>query len=160
MLVDAVRVVNEPAAAAVPPIAGGDARYVLNPVPLTVELADRVVNAPVFAVVAPTVPLMLMEAVPVRLVTTPEAGVPNAGVVKTGLVSVLFVSVSVVARPTNVSVAAGSVRVVVPATAVACNVVVPDVEPEMSIAFGLSVTVVAMIRPIKVCYLRRCWKAQ
>ena len=28
----------------------------LNPVPLTVELAERVVNAPVFAVVAPTVP--------------------------------------------------------------------------------------------------------
>jgi hypothetical protein len=30
---------------------------VLNPVPLTVELAERVVNAPVLAVVAPTVPL-------------------------------------------------------------------------------------------------------
>jgi len=68
----------------------------------------------------------------------------------TGLVNVLLVSVSVVALPTRVSVAAGSVRTVVPATAVACNVVVPDVEPEMSIAFGLSVTVVAMICPIKV----------
>ena len=29
----------------------------LNPVPLTAELAESVVNAPVFAVVAPTVPL-------------------------------------------------------------------------------------------------------
>ena len=77
-----------------------------------------------------------------------------------GLVSVLFVSVSVVALPTRVSVAAGRVMVVVPATAVACNVVVPDVDPDRSIAFGLSVTVVAMIRPIKVCYSRRCWKAQ
>ena len=38
-------------------MAGGEAKYVLNPVPLTVELAESVVNAPVFAVVAPTVPL-------------------------------------------------------------------------------------------------------
>ena len=53
----AVSVVKVPAAAAVPPIAGGEARYVLNPVPLTVEDADSVVNAPVFGVVAPTVPL-------------------------------------------------------------------------------------------------------
>jgi hypothetical protein len=46
-----------------------------------------------------------------------------------GLVKVLLVSVSVVALPTNVSVAAGRVSVVVPATAVACTVVVPEVEP-------------------------------
>jgi len=132
------------------------------PVPVNVRLPESVmdVKEPVLGVVAPTVPLMLIEAVPVRLVTTPEAGVPSAGVVKTGLVRVLFVSVSVVARPTRVSVAAGRVMVVVPATAVACNVVVPDVDPEMSIAFGLSVTVVAMIRPIKVCCSRRCRKAQ
>lgn len=59
MAVVNVPVVNVPAAAAVPPIAGGDARYVLKPVPLTVLEADNVVNAPVDAVVAPTVvPLM------------------------------------------------------------------------------------------------------
>ena len=46
-----------------------------------------------------------------------------------GDVRVLFVNVSVVARPTNVSVAAGRVKVVVPATAVAKTVVVPDVDP-------------------------------
>ena len=40
--------------------------------------AETVVNAPVVGVVAPTVPLMLMEAVPVRFVTVPELGVPNA----------------------------------------------------------------------------------
>ena len=40
--------------------------------------AEMVVNAPVVAVVAPTVPLMLMEAVPVKLVTVPLLGVPNA----------------------------------------------------------------------------------
>lgn len=38
----------------------------------------RVVNAPVFAVVAPTVPLMLIDAVPVKLVTVPLEGVPRA----------------------------------------------------------------------------------
>jgi hypothetical protein len=36
-----------------------------------------VVRTPVFGVVAPTVPLMLMLAVPVRLVTVPENGVPR-----------------------------------------------------------------------------------
>jgi hypothetical protein len=66
------------------------------------------------------------------------------GVVITGLVRVLLVRVSVVALPTKVSVAAGSVMVVVPATAVACNVVVPEVEPERSIALGFRVTVVAI----------------
>ena len=40
--------------------------------------AEIVVNAPVVAVVAPTVPLMLIEAVPVRLVTVPLLGVPKA----------------------------------------------------------------------------------
>ena len=40
--------------------------------------AEMVVNAPVVAVVAPTVPLMLMEAVPVRFVTVPLLGVPKA----------------------------------------------------------------------------------
>jgi len=43
------------AAADVPPIAGGDAKYVLNPVPDTVDDALSVVNAPAEAVVAPTV---------------------------------------------------------------------------------------------------------
>ena len=51
-----VKVVNAPAAATVPPIAGGDAKYVLNPVPDTVLLAASVVNAPDAGVTAPTVP--------------------------------------------------------------------------------------------------------
>ena len=42
---------------------------------------------------------------------------------------VLFVSVSVVARPTSVSVAAGKVRVLLPATAVATRPIVPLVAP-------------------------------
>ena len=36
-------------------------------------------------VLAPTVPLIFIEAVPVKLVTTPEAGVPKAGVTNVGL---------------------------------------------------------------------------
>jgi hypothetical protein len=46
---------------------------------------------------------------PVALVSVPLAGVPRTGAVIVGLVSVLFVSVSVVARPTRVSVASGKV---------------------------------------------------
>jgi hypothetical protein len=51
------------------------------------------------------------------------------GVFNIGLVNVLLVSVSVVALPTSVSVAAGRVSVVVPAIAVACTVVLPEVDP-------------------------------
>jgi hypothetical protein len=51
-----------------------------------VPVADSVVNAPAAAVVAPTVPLIFIEAVPVKFVTTPLLGVPRAGVTKTGLV--------------------------------------------------------------------------
>ena len=43
----------------------------------TNELATLVVKTPVLGVVAPTVPLILIEAVPVRLVTVPELGVPR-----------------------------------------------------------------------------------
>ena len=45
---------------------------------VTVEEVVRVVNDPVLGVVAPTVPLMLIEAVPVRFVTVPDEGVPRA----------------------------------------------------------------------------------
>ena len=68
-------------------------------------------------------------ATPVQLVSTPLAGVPNAGVVSTGLVRVLLVSVSVVALPTSVSVATGSVSVPLPATNGALMVMLPDVSP-------------------------------
>jgi len=51
---------------------------------VTAPEAANVVKAPVVAVVAPTVPLMLIEAVPVRLVTVPLEGVPNAPLNNTG----------------------------------------------------------------------------
>ena len=47
---------NDAVLGAVPPIAGGLARYVENPVPLTVLDAERVVAATVDGVVAPSVP--------------------------------------------------------------------------------------------------------
>jgi hypothetical protein len=46
-----------------------------------------------------------------------------------GAVKVLFVKVSIVALPTKVSVAAGRVNVVEPATAVAATPVPPEVDP-------------------------------
>ena len=49
----ASRMVNLPAAGVVPPIAGGEAKYVLKPVPDTVEEAESVVNAPAAGVVPP-----------------------------------------------------------------------------------------------------------
>ena len=70
-LVFAVTVVNVPAAAAVPPIAGGLAKYVLNPVPETVLDADSVVNAPVLAVVAPIDMLLIVPVVPELIVIVP-----------------------------------------------------------------------------------------
>jgi hypothetical protein len=44
-------------------MAGGDAKYVLNPEPLTVDDALNVVNAPVDAVVAPTDVLFIVPPV-------------------------------------------------------------------------------------------------
>ena len=61
--------------------------FAVPPFNVTVLEVVSVVKAPVEGVVAPTVPLMLMEAVPVRFVTTPDAGVPRAGVTKVGLVA-------------------------------------------------------------------------
>jgi hypothetical protein len=52
-----------------------------------VLVALNVVNAPVLAVVAPTVPLILMDAVPLALVSTMAEGVPRAGVTSVGLVA-------------------------------------------------------------------------
>ena len=58
-----------------------------------------VVNAPVDAVVAPTVPLMLMLAVPVRFVTVPPLGVPNAPPLTTGAPAVPTLTAKAVAMP-------------------------------------------------------------
>ena len=66
---------------------------------VTLPVADSVVNAPVLAVVAPTVPLMLMDAVPVRFVTVPLDGVPNTPPLTTTAPAVPTLTARAVATP-------------------------------------------------------------
>ena len=110
-----------------PPVVEYTTRPDVRPVLVIDVEAVKVVNAPAAGVVAPTVPF----------ITAP--------------VSVLLVKVSVVAFPTKVSVAAGSVSTVVPATAVAATVVVPDVEPaNLTVPARVNVLPVPMLRPTLV----------
>lgn len=51
-----------------------------------------------------TAPAVNPEAVPVQLVSTPDAGIPRAGVVRVGEVRVLFVSVCTVVLSTVIAV--------------------------------------------------------
>jgi len=77
------------------------------------------------------VPLVDATAVPDVITLALITGVPLiVGLLIAGLVKVLLVSVSVVALPTRVSVAAGSVTVLVPETAGAESVIAPLVSPE------------------------------
>jgi len=96
--------------------------------------ADSVVNEPAAAVVAPTVPLMFIEAVPVRFVTTPLLGVPKAGVTKTGLVANTAAPVPV----SLVSAAASCAEVNDPRLAAL------PVEVTAPVRFALVVTVAAL----------------
>jgi hypothetical protein len=94
---------------------------------------DKSVNAPVLGVVAPTVPWMLMEAVPVRLVTTPEAGVPKAGVTSVGLLANTK-------APVPVSSVTAEARLA--ELGVAKKVATPEPKPEMPVATGKPVALV------------------
>ena len=71
----------------------------------------------------------IVEAFTVEAVVFPIAVLSIVPPLITGLVSDLFKRMSVVASPTSVSVAAGSVSVVAPATADAFKMVVPLVAP-------------------------------
>ncbi len=86
--------------------------------------ADSVVNAPVDGVVAPTVPLIFIEAVPVKFVTTPLLGVPSAGVTSVGLVFKTLLPVPVLATLTTFLLAssASAVEAVSPAKLVTLDV--------------------------------------
>ena len=70
--------------------------------------AEMVVNAPVGGVVAPTVPLMLIDAVPVRLVTVPDDGVPKAPPFTTNEPAVPMFVPSAVSTPVPVVVVDGA----------------------------------------------------
>jgi hypothetical protein len=76
-----------------------------------------------FVVTVSALPVTLPVILPVK--TPAIAPAP----VIVGAVKVLFVKISIVFLPTKVSVAAGKVNVVVPATAVAASLVVPEVYP-------------------------------
>ena len=76
--------------------------------PLNVPVALSVLNAPVLAVVAPTVPLMLIDAVPVRLVTVPLLGVPSAPPLTTNAPAVPVLTPSAVTTPVPVVVVLGA----------------------------------------------------
>ena len=95
----------------------------------------RTVKLPVLGVVAPTVPLMLIEAVPVRFVTTPDAGVPKAGVTKVGEVA-----------NTKAPVPVSSVTAVrrLADEGVAKKVATPEPKPEMPVATGKPVALVSV----------------
>ena len=105
------------------------------------------VNEPVVGVVAPTVPLILIEAVPVKLVTVPDDGVPKTGVVMVGEVRVLFVSVCVAAKVTTVSLELGNVIVV---ESVPARVKVLVTANVLELVMVRVPVVVEMVRPLTV----------
>jgi len=65
----------------------------------TFPVVVAVVAATVLGVVAPTVPLILIEAVPVRFVTVPLVGVPSAPLNSTGAPALPVLTASAVATP-------------------------------------------------------------
>ena len=83
---------------------------------LMVPVVVKVINAPVFAVVAPTVPLMLMLAVPVKFVTVPLDGVPRAPPLTTNAPAVPVLTPSAVTTPVPVVVVAGAAPAPPPTT--------------------------------------------
>jgi hypothetical protein len=72
------------------------------------DVAVTEVNAPVVAVVAPTVPLMLIDAVPVRLVTVPLEGVPKASPLTTKAPAEPVLTPKAVTTPVPVVIEAGA----------------------------------------------------
>ena len=93
------------------------------------------VKEPVAGVVAPTVPLMLMEAVPVRFVTVPLDGVPNAGVTSVGLLANTKAPVPV----SSVTAAAKFAE-----EGVAKNVATPVPRPDTPVLMGRPVALVSV----------------
>jgi hypothetical protein len=153
IVLDAASVVKAPVLADVLPIGPGDAKRAVNPVPLTVELAESVVNAPVFAAVPPIAggearyvekPVPLTVELAERVVKLPAlAAVPPiaggearyvekpvpltvelaANVVKLPVFGVVAPTVPFTAPPVEVSV------VKAPAAGVVCPIGVPSTVP-------------------------------
>ena len=77
---------------------------------------DTPTNTPVLGVVAPTVPLMLMLAVPVKLVTVPLDGVPSAPPLTTNAPAVPVLTPSAVTTPVPVVMVDGATPAPPPCT--------------------------------------------
>ncbi len=71
------------------------------------EVAANEVNVPAAGVVAPTVPFIFIEAVPVRFVTVPDDGVPSAPLNVTNAPAEPTLTPSAVNTPVPVVVVAG-----------------------------------------------------
>ena len=80
----------------------------VDPFNAMVEVTFKVVCVPAAGVVAPTVPLMLIEAVPVRFVTVPLDGVPRAPPLTTNAPADPALTPSAVTTPVPVVVVAGA----------------------------------------------------
>jgi hypothetical protein len=148
-------------AAAVTVIAAEPSKFT----PLIARAVCKVVAVEALPVSAPTKAVDVTDAKPANVVTVAPSDTAVEPIVTELLVRDplpildkvlvepeidLLVRVSVVALPTNVSVAAGRVKVVVPAIAVARTVVVPEVEP-------LNVAPVApIVGSVKVLFVRVC----
>ena len=86
------------------------------PVIVTFPVALTVVNAPAAGVVAPTVPLILIDAVPVRLVTVPLDGVPSAPPFTTNAPAVPVLTPRAVTTPVPVVMVDGATPAPPPCT--------------------------------------------
>jgi hypothetical protein len=133
-------------------VANTNAPVPVSPVTAAAKLADEGVakNVPT-AVPNPEMPVLTGREV--QLDKSPEAGIPRIGVVNVGDVRVLFVRVSVVARPTRVSVEVGRVRVPVllmEAIIGVVRVLLVRVEVEVVVTSVPEVGTVRAVLPVKV----------
>lgn len=97
----------------------------VKPEKVVVDDAERVVKAPVVGVVAPTVPLILIEAVPVRFVTVPELGVPRAPPFTTKAPAVPVLTPNAAVTPVPVVIVLGAAPAP-PPTTIALAVKAPE----------------------------------
>ena len=99
-------------------------------------MAVTVVNAPVVAVVAPTVPLMLIDAVPVRLVTVPLLGVPKAPPLTTKAPAEPVLTPRAVTTPVPVVIVLGAVPAPPPTTIAFAAKAALDAQADALVKYG------------------------
>ena len=94
-------------------------------------------NAPEFAVVAPTVPLMLIDAVPVRLVTVPLDGVPRAPPLTTNAPAVPALTPNAVVTPVPVVIVDGATPAPPPTTKALAASAADEAQPVADEKYGI-----------------------